>query len=81
MLPNSLTLISFIRIRMDTKFNKIKFNNLIFKFKSEETDDDVSLSNALESDEDDTEPTRSQLNEKYTGNGNQDEISDLESIR
>jgi hypothetical protein len=62
---------------MDTKFNKI----LIFKFKSEETDDDVSLSNALESDEDDTEPTRSQLNEKYTGNGNQDEISDLESIR
>ena len=77
MLPNSLTLISFIRIRMDTKFNKI----LIFKFKSEETDDDVSLSNALESDEDDTEPTRSQLNEKYTGNGNQDEISDLESIR
>lgn len=31
--------------------------------RSEETDDDVSLSNALESNEDDTEPTKSPINE------------------
>jgi hypothetical protein len=32
---------------------------------SEETDDDVSLSNALESDEDDTEPTKSAINDSH----------------
>ncbi len=71
--------------------------------KSEETDDDVSLSNALESNDDDTEPTKSLVTEnltiskrtpsprKQTRNSshinnnnssfNQEEISDLESIR
>ena len=64
---------------------------------SEETDDDVSLSNALESEDDeDTEPTKSLVNENsqakesnkrsprknLSASFNQDpEISDLESIR
>ena len=66
---------------------------------SEETDDDVSLSNALESNDDDTEPTKSLVTEnlspqkqrqpqvpasrksKQPANYNQDEISDLETIR
>lgn len=60
---------------------------------SEETDDDVSLSNALESNDDDTEPTKSLVTEtinsvksprkqkKTSVSYNQDEISDLESIR
>jgi hypothetical protein len=78
---------------------------------SEETDDDVSLSNALESeDEDDTEPTKSIINDasqistvllsahnqnemprrsvsprkpnkKLANSFNQEELSDLESIR
>ena len=42
----------------------------------------MSLSNALESDEDDTEPTKSGVIDKPANrNVNQDEVSDLESIR
>lgn len=63
---------------------------------SEETDDDVSLSNALESNDDDTEPTKSLVTENLTKSPSprkqkqqqqqpvayhQDEISDLETIR